>query len=931
MKVCRCLKINLLDTQFFIEIINLQTMKKTISSIKFSFLLVVLFSFSSIFGQAPQTIEFRGETIEMPENILEFEWNQMPESSILDKGYIGWVQFYETPTQEVQDMFQSKNLQLIGYIPHQTYLFYFPENTSVSLLQENGVRSIIPVPEATKLAENLKTGDFESWAWSGDQLKIYLEYYPEANVSVILNDLKTLSAHTSQAHERQRIVELSIHPDNLEELAQRAYLKWAELIEAPSVKDDDNGRGLHRANGLDSRLSTGRRYNGEGIGVMVRDDGFVGPHIDFEGRITNHSTRRNESHGDGVAGIIGGAGNLFPTVSGMATGSHIHAVDYIPSFLDNNTVSLISDGSVQITNSSYSNGCNDGYTSIARTVDLQMLETPSLLHVFSAGNSNGSNCGYGAGGQWGNITGGHKQGKNVMTTANVFANAALVSSSSRGPATDGRVKPDITAHGQEQRSTNENNAYQTFGGTSAAAPGIAGVSAQLYDLYGDLNNGDLPPSALIKGALLNTANDAGNVGPDFKFGWGIVNALRAGMLIEDGRYLSDEISQGNTKTHTINVPSGTAQVRFMVYWADKAATPGANPALVNDLDLTVKTPSNETLLPWILDHSPNVSSLDTPAAPGIDRLNNMEQVLINAPAAGNYTVSIEGFNIPQGPQEYFVLYEIIEDNVTITYPNGGEHFRFATKEFIQWDAVDVTGSFNLEYSVDNGSTWENITTVAADKRLYEWTIPDDVATGKALVRVTNGSHVSVSEENFHIAPNPTQVIVDKVCENTITFEWPEIDGADSYDIYVLGEKYMEIVGSSTSTSLTVPIDDYTAEVWFAIAANNLAEGWESSRSTARKYGGGLKNCALGVENNTFENSISLYPNPASNEVHIRMMNTSYSIEKITISNSLGQLVGEMKSDSGSEATLDVSSFKTGIYFVTIDSGQSTTTKKLIIN
>ena len=45
--------------------------------------------------------------------------------------------------------------------------------------------------------------------------------------------------------------------------------------------------------------------------------------------------------------------------------------------------------------------------------------------------------------------------------------------------------------------------------------------------------------------------------------------------------------RGNLNSHTINVPSGTTQVRFMVYWSDPEATAGADPALVNDLDLLV--------------------------------------------------------------------------------------------------------------------------------------------------------------------------------------------------------------------------------------------------------------------------------------------------------------------------------------------------------
>ena len=261
---------------------------------------------------------------------------------------------------------------------------------------------------------------------------------------------------------------------------------------------------------------------------------------------------------------MAGAGNLDPKMRGMASGSNLYVVNYQSNFLDSQTVSLITSGDVQITNSSYSNGCNGGYTSITQTVDNQTKDIPTLLHVFSAGNSNNNNCGYGAGNQWGNITGGHKQGKNVIATANVYFDGSLVGSSSRGPAHDGRIKPDIAANGQNQNSTNENNTYQSFGGTSGAAPGIAGISAQLYEVYSDANSGALPQSALIKAAMLNTANEAGNIGPDYKFGWGIVNGLRAGLLLEDERYLSDISTQGTSNNHTINIPAGTTQARFMV-------------------------------------------------------------------------------------------------------------------------------------------------------------------------------------------------------------------------------------------------------------------------------------------------------------------------------------------------------------------------------
>lgn len=220
---------------------------------------------------------------------------------------------------------------------------------------------------------------------------------------------------------------------------------------------------------------------------MCRDDGIVGPHIDFQGRIDNsQASGTGGTHGDGVSGIMVGAGNLNPSMRGMAANANLYVVNYESEFLDAPTVGLLNSGAVQITNSSYSNGCNDGYTTATQNVDTQIHDIPTLLHVFSAGNSNGSNCGYGAGSQWGNITGGHKQGKNAIATANVYFDGNLVSSSSRGPAHDGRIKPDIAANGQNQNSTDEGNTYQQFGGTSGAAPGIAGISAQLYELYADI-------------------------------------------------------------------------------------------------------------------------------------------------------------------------------------------------------------------------------------------------------------------------------------------------------------------------------------------------------------------------------------------------------------------------------------------------------------
>ncbi|WP_452227239.1 S8 family serine peptidase [Lacinutrix cladophorae] len=809
------------------------------------FIAIIFLNCNIIQAQNSNSIYFQDEVINMPNNIDSFNWVDMPESAKFRNGYFGWLQFNETPSQNIQDQFKVRKLKLIAYYPDKTYLFYFPKYTNIDYLKLSGVRSIIPIKNSFKKSLNIKSNTIDDYAMQGNKVLIMLEYYDFINKDFVITELSKIGAVTIQENYKgHHFLQIAVPYAEIDAVVSKSFVKWVELIPAPAVKEDDRGRNLHRASNLDSQTSIGRNYTGAGIGVLVRDDGVVGPHIDFQGRIDNSATTTTgNTHGDGVAGILTGAGNLDPRKRGMAAGANLYVTNYVASFLDPETTTLINNGSVQITNSSYGDGCNDGYTTISNTVDAQINTTPSLLHVFSTGNSGTSNCGYGAGSGWGNITGGHKQGKNVIATANTYFDGTLATSSSHGPATDGRIKPDITAHGQDQESAAENNTYQTFGGTSGAAPGIAGVSAQLYEAYADLNGGALPESALIKATLLNTANDYGNIGPDFSFGWGMVNGLQAVKLIEQGRYINSTVTQGVNNNHLMYVPANTAQIRFMVYWSDEAAAPAASPALVNDLDLVVTAPGGATHLPWVLDTTPNAAALSTPATTGVDRLNNMEQVLINNPTAGAYNINIAGFNVPIGPQKYYVVYEIVTNGLTLTYPIGGEKLEPGTQEVIHWDAVNTTGSTDLEYSIDNGASWTAITSVAATTTNYTWTVPSTIS-GTCLVRISNGTLSDQSIDNFSIAERVSGVNITQICPTEVTVTWNAVTDATSYDVYFLGEKFMEVAGTTTATSLAIPITDPFTQIWVAVSPKG-GNNWEGLISNAVNYaGGGLFNCPL---------------------------------------------------------------------------------------
>ncbi|MFM7399413.1 MAG: S8 family serine peptidase, partial [Bacteroidota bacterium] len=395
--------------------------------------------------------------------------------------------------------------------------------------------------------------------------------------------------------------------------------------------------------------------------------------------------------------------------------------------------------------------------------------------------------------------------KNAIATANLQADGTLETSSSRGPAYDGRLKPDIAANGTDQGSTNPGNTYQVFGGTSGAAPGIAGCLAQLTQAY-RTQYPETPAAALLKGAILNTANDLGNTGPDFRFGWGHINAWRAYQLMNGHQFLSDSISNGDQKSHTLDVPPGISQLRVMLVWSDPPASPQAGRALLNDLDIQVIAPDGTVLEPWVLNSSPTIAALSAPATRGRDTLNPVEQVAVSMPQPGNYTVQISGTDVPMGPQACHIVWCFLTDSVKLTYPNGGEGFVPGTTERIHWDAEGVNGDFELSYSSDNGATYTTIATVPALRRMYDWLVPASVTAG-AVVKVARNGVEDRSDYSFNVAPLPQSISVRKVCPDSMTVSCAPLGDTLNYDLYLLGDKYMELKATADTNIITIPVSN----------------------------------------------------------------------------------------------------------------------------
>ncbi|MCC5805561.1 MAG: S8 family serine peptidase [Opitutales bacterium] len=273
--------------------------------------------------------------------------------------------------------------------------------------------------------------------------------------------------------------------------------------------------------------------------------------------------------------------------------------------------------------------------------------------------------------------------KNVVTVGAVhdavtggardLSKAAMAAFSSWGPTDDGRIKPDIVANGVTLYSTASGGdaSYTTMSGTSMSAPSAAGSAALLVELYGTLFPGGAMRASTLKGLLIHTADDLANPGPDYRFGWGLINTAAAAALIRDfaenpltRRITEDTLTTGDPEHRHEFVWDGESPVRATLSWTDPAgsattAHDSRLPKLVNNLHLRIEGPEGEVFYPWVMPFvgTWTQASLSLPATTGVNNTDNVNQVYIaEPPSTGVYTavVSYSG-SLTNSHQTYSLL------------------------------------------------------------------------------------------------------------------------------------------------------------------------------------------------------------------------------------------------------------------------------------
>ncbi|MEA2564620.1 MAG: hypothetical protein QOH06_6124 [Acidobacteriota bacterium] len=396
----------------------------------------------------------------------------------------------------------------------------------------------------------------------------------------------------------------------------------------------------------------------------------------------------SQNHGTHVAGTVAGDNFANPllhnTADGMAPGAKLviqdggYSVDNcgdLPGIgcpvVDLNPIfqQAYSQGARMHTNSWGDNenaAVQSNYSSGSQDVDEFMWNHKDFLIFFAAGNA-----GPGTGSVGSPSTA--KNGVSVGATLRSTSANSMASFSSCGPTLDGRIKPDITVPGSSivsaanDRNTGTNNCGTiSMSGTSMATPGAAGLTALIRQYYTDgwyptgsenSANGFTPSAALLKATLVNSAvNMTGTTAiPANCQGWGRVLLENALFFTGQARelWVNDDntgFATGSTATQTWTFTVGSGEAfKATLAWTDFPSTPAASVNLVNDLDLTVTGPTGTI---W----RGNVFASGQSTTGGTsDRRNTLEQVLLNAPAAGTYTVSVKAFNVPSGPQPFSLV------------------------------------------------------------------------------------------------------------------------------------------------------------------------------------------------------------------------------------------------------------------------------------
>ena len=664
--------------------------------------------------------------------------------------------------------------------------------------------------------------------------------------------------------------------------------------------------------------------------------------IDNPGSISNHST-----HVSGT--MIGSASQVNGQAKGMAPMAELLTYDFGADEPEMTNAAanglLISNHSYGIASSNVPLWYIGYYDSNARDIDRIVYNAPYYLPICSAGNDrqSGENP---ADGGYDYLTD-KSVAKNNIVVAATFevldyedaSDVFMSSFSSWGPTDDGRIKPDISAKGVNMYSASggSNASYTNMSGTSMATPNVSGSLLLLQQHYNDLN-GEYMLASTLRALALHTADEAGFApGPDYRFGWGLLNTQRAAQVISqnsnESMIITETLDANDVYTYTFKA-DGTQEISATIAWTDPAANPlpGGNedvatPSLMNDLDLRISQDGGVTFLPWVL----NAATPTAGATTGDNVVDNVEKIEINTPEAGDYIVRVshKGQLLVNDSQVFSLVIEGI----------SSEDFMVSTTNANVLTCPELqTATFNIDVTFDEGFDDTVVLTFdAAPEGTTASIVPSSVTeTATAVLTIEGidalafGSYPIVITATGTSQTTNTYVsleITDDIQVGLVELDSPSnnsqnrpIDGLElewelasnatlGYEYEVaLEDTFDTVVITGTTLDLTTTLNGLSYETEYFWRVRGVNECSSGTYDGFRRF---VTEAELATNDNQIQ-SLMVYPNPANAQVTIE--SPVSTLERISVYSITGVLLLE-KEVSANQVTIDVSGFATGTYFV----------------
>jgi hypothetical protein len=602
------------------------------------------------------------------------------------------VQLGGIATDDVLEGIRATGFEVIQYVPNNAFIVYGEASDAARIAENSRVRWVGELTAGNKITPSLvgaapesKTGEsmYNIAVFSRADLDAVAKQIAQTSGGQIIAELPLQQTFFN-------VVRVSMSPKQLESVASIPDVTRIDSWEKP-LAEDERAAQIVAGNFVSPNTLFAPPYNpltqfgvdGTGVTVAVADDGVSIPGAGgfyltsgntIDGPLRGSTSGADGGHGHLNASIIAGTtpfGNLDPLgfnySLGIAPKANIVNIPLLKAGYTGTDANAANDAVVTpgvntvvgtISNNSWGNGVSSNtYDSLAATFDGLARDSSTagtvdpLLFVFSAGN-----CGTGPNNAACSSQTGltrPKIAKNLIAVGSsenlrpeleASSNSVedLSSFSSRGPAADGRVKPDISAPGDTITGSRAGNCTSVTScfetnhvwseGTSHAAPQVAGAAALFYQFWKSTHTGVNPSPAMAKAAILLTGQEmtgsgAGSSLPNGAEGWGRINMkymLNTGVAMKYVDQSVSLLSPGDNIVYVGKIADGSKPFRAALVWTDPPAV--SDPALVNNLDLSVNIGGNVFLGNVFGNGS---STFGVP----VDTRNNVEQVW----RAGNST------------------------------------------------------------------------------------------------------------------------------------------------------------------------------------------------------------------------------------------------------------------------------------------------------